>query len=148
MKPLEVQRNTLSEQLQEDNFHLPTLLEQLADDAEEKPMEEELERIAARVARLGPINLAAIDEYKTESERKNYLDAQDSELRDALDTLENAIKRIDRETRTRFRETFDQVNAGLQDLFPKVFGGGLPGTGRRGFAGYRHCHYGAPAGQA
>ncbi|GAB3106321.1 chromosome segregation protein SMC [Aestuariicella hydrocarbonica] len=120
----EVQRRTLQQQLEEDKFHLPTLLEQLPDDADEAPMEEELEKIAARVTRLGPINLAAIDEYKTEAERKNYLDAQNAELQDALETLENAIKKIDRETRTRFKETFDQVNSGLQELFPKVFGGG------------------------
>ncbi len=120
----EVQRRTVEEQLTEDQFHLPTLLENLPDDASERPMEEELERLAARISRLGPINLAAIDEYKTESERKNYLDQQNDDLREALDTLENAIRRIDRETRTRFKETFEQVNKGLQELFPKVFGGG------------------------
>ncbi len=121
---LQVQRNTLQEQLSADNFHLPTLLEQLPEDAGEQPMEEELERIGNRISRLGPINLAAIEEYKIESERKNYLDAQDADLREALETLENAIRKIDRETRTRFKETFDQVNKGLQELFPKVFGGG------------------------
>src|SRR5690625_7309932 len=87
-------------------------------------MEAELANIAARIARLGPINLAAIDEYKVESERKQYLDAQDADLNEALQTLDNAIKRIDRETRTRFKETFDTVNQSLQELFPKVFGGG------------------------
>ncbi len=120
----EVQRRTLEQQLTEDNFHLPTLLEQLEEGAQEGPMEEELERLASRITRLGPINLAAIDEYKTESERKNYLDQQNDDLREALETLENAIRKIDRETRTRFKETFDQVNTGLQELFPKVFGGG------------------------
>ncbi len=121
---LEVQRNNLQEHLQEDNFELEQLLQELPEDAEESPMEAQLESIANRVARLGPINLAAIDEYKTESERKNYLDSQNDDLVDALDTLENAIKKIDRETRTRFKETFDQVNSGLQELFPRVFGGG------------------------
>ncbi|MEC8427336.1 MAG: chromosome segregation protein SMC, partial [Pseudomonadota bacterium] len=120
----EVQRKSLQDQLEEDNFHLPTLLEQLPEDAAEQPMEDELEKIANRITRLGPINLAAIDEYKTESERKTYLDTQNDDLIDALETLENAIKKIDRETRTRFKETFDQVNSGLQELFPKVFGGG------------------------
>ncbi|MYM62104.1 chromosome segregation protein SMC [Pseudomaricurvus sp. HS19] len=121
---LEVQRSTLQEQLEEENFRLEQLLEELAVDADQRAMESELEQLAGRIARLGPINLAAIDEYKLESERKNYLDAQNSELEDALETLENAIRRIDRETRTRFKETFDQVNSGLQELFPKVFGGG------------------------
>ena len=82
------------------------------------------ERMAARIARLGPINLAAIDEYQQQSERKRYLDAQDADLVEALDTLENVIRKIDKETRNRFKDTFDQINAGLQALFPKVFGGG------------------------
>ncbi len=123
-RELEVQRDGLQKQIQDEAFELLELLQNLAEDAEERPMEEELERIGNRITRLGPINLAAIDEYKTESERKNYLDAQNEDLLDALETLENAIKKIDRETRTRFKETYDQVNSGLQELFPKVFGGG------------------------
>jgi chromosome segregation protein len=120
----EVQRKGLAEQLAEESFDLATLLDNLADDAERAPLETELEQLAARISRLGAINLAAIDEYQTESERKQYLDAQNEDLIEALETLENAIKKIDRETRTRFKETFDQVNSGLQELFPKVFGGG------------------------
>lgn len=124
LQTLAVQGKTIENQLLEDNLDLEDLLEQLDEDATEAPIIEEVERMAARISRLGPINLAAIEEYKIESERKNYLDTQDSDLRDALETLENAIKKIDRETRTRFKETFDTVNSGLQDLFPKVFGGG------------------------
>ncbi|HTF95695.1 MAG TPA: chromosome segregation protein SMC [Cellvibrio sp.] len=120
----EVQRATIVEQLQEEELNLENILAEMPEGTEVKPLEEELEAIAGRIARLGPINLAAIDEYKTESERKNYLDAQNADLLEALETLENAIKRIDRETRTRFKETFDQVNKSLQELFPKVFGGG------------------------
>jgi chromosome segregation protein len=120
----EVQRAGLAQQLEEDEFDLAQLLAELPEDAELGPMETELANIGARIARLGPINLAAIDEYKVESERKQYLDAQDADLNEALQTLENAIKRIDRETRTRFKETFDTVNKSLQELFPKVFGGG------------------------
>lgn len=120
----EVQRAGLAQQLEEDEFDLEELLAELPEDAELGPMEAELANIAARIARLGPINLAAIDEYKVESERKQYLDAQDADLNEALQTLDNAIKRIDRETRTRFKETFDTVNQSLQELFPKVFGGG------------------------
>ncbi len=120
----DVQRAGIAQQLQEDEQDLEALLVELPENSEIKPIEEELEALAGRISRLGPINLAAIDEYKTESERKNYLDAQDADLREALETLENAIKRIDRETRTRFKETFDQVNKSLQELFPKVFGGG------------------------
>ena len=120
----EVQRAGIVEQLQEEELNLEIILAEMPAGSEIKPLEEELEAMAGRIARLGPINLAAIDEYKTESERKNYLDAQNADLMEALETLENAIKRIDRETRTRFKETFDQVNKSLQELFPKVFGGG------------------------
>lgn len=119
-----VERKNLEQRLLEDNFDVDELVANLPDDIEEQGVEQELEKMAARISRLGPINLAAIEEYKIESERKNYLDSQDEDLRDALETLENAIKKIDRETRTRFKETFDQVNTGLQELFPKVFGGG------------------------
>ena len=120
----EDQRNAIVEQLEEEELNLQTILAEIPEGTEIKPIEEELEAIAGRITRLGPINLAAIDEYKTESERKNYLDAQNADLHEALETLENAIRRIDRETRTRFKETFDQVNKSLQELFPKVFGGG------------------------
>ncbi len=124
LQTLAVQGRAIEQQLIEDNLDLQVLLKQLQDGAAQAPIEDELEKLASRIARLGPINLAAIDEYKIESERKNYLDTQDADLREALETLEGAIKKIDRETRTRFKETFDKVNSGLQELFPKVFGGG------------------------
>lgn len=117
-------RESLQEQIAEDQFDLPTVLDNLPEDATEKQWQEDLEKVSARISRLGPINLAAIDEYQAQSERKTYLDAQDADLREALETLENAIRKIDRETRTLFRDTFDRVNKGLQELFPKVFGGG------------------------
>ena len=115
---------TIEEQIAEKEADLPTLLESLADDAELVDWEEQLQLIGNRIQRLGPINLAAIDEYKIESERKDYLDQQNAELEEALTTLQNAIQKIDRETRTRFKETFDLVNGHLQALFPKLFGGG------------------------
>lgn len=121
---VQVQRETIAKQLLEDGVELEESLAQLPEDATEAPFENELEQIHNRITRLGAINLAAIDEYKVESERKHYLDAQNSDLQDALETLENAIIKIDKETRTRFKETFDQVNSGIQELFPKVFGGG------------------------
>ena len=115
---------TIEEQIADKEADLPTLLESLADDAELVDWEEQLQLIGNRIQRLGPINLAAIDEYKIESERKDYLDQQNAELEEALTTLQNAIQKIDRETRTRFKETFDLVNGHLQALFPKLFGGG------------------------
>ncbi|WP_438950849.1 chromosome segregation protein SMC [Porticoccus sp.] len=115
---------TIVEQIGEHRFQLDSLLAALPEDAGPSRWEGELERVANRIQRLGPINLAAVDEYKVESERKTYLDAQNAELEEALQTLENAIRKIDRETRTRFRETFDRINGSLQELFPKLFGGG------------------------
>ncbi|MDB3989514.1 chromosome segregation protein SMC, partial [Pseudomonadales bacterium] len=121
---LEVRRTTIKEQLEEDGEALDDVLSAMPEDAEESIWEENLTRIGNRIQRLGAINLAAIDEFKVQSERKVYLDAQNEDLEKALQTLENAIRRIDIETRTRFKETFDKVNNKLQQLFPKIFGGG------------------------
>jgi chromosome segregation protein len=119
-----VRRRTLQEQLIESQFDLDAVLANLPEGATESEWVEQFESVGRKVARLGPINLAAIDEYKIQSERKHYLDAQNNDLVEALTTLENAIRRIDKETRSRFQTTFDQVNQGLGELFPKVFGGG------------------------
>ena len=119
-----VRRSTVQEQLAEMQFDLQTVLNNLPEEADEKLWSSELEQIAARISRLGQINLAAIDEYQTQAERKEYLDRQNEDLDDALRTLENAIRKIDRETRTRFKEYFDRINKGVQELFPMVFGGG------------------------
>ena len=121
---LRVRREGIAEQLSQTNFELEALLEQLDDSADIGLWEEKLEKVRRRIDRLGPINLAAIDEFKEQSERKEYLDSQLADLNEALATLEGAIRKIDRETRTRFRETYDEVNEGFQRLFPKLFGGG------------------------
>lgn len=121
---LTVRRRTLEEQLVEDNQDLQALLAGLPEGISEPEWQASLHQVANRIQQLGAINLAAIDEFRTQSERKVYLDAQNEDLVEALTTLENAIRKIDRETRARFQETFDRVNEGLQGLFPKVFGGG------------------------
>ena len=117
-------RGAIEEQIMAQEGELHTLLESLAEDADPVDWEEELQLVSNRIQRLGPINLAAIDEFSAESERKSYLDRQNDELEDALSTLQDAIKKIDRETRARFKETFDTVNLHMQTLFPKLFGGG------------------------
>jgi chromosome segregation protein len=86
--------------------------------------ETELARIETRVERLGPINLVALDEYQKELERKAELDHQHAELTEALGTLEDAIRKIDRETRSLFRNTFDAINQSFGEIFPQLFGGG------------------------
>ncbi|MCO6411982.1 MAG: chromosome segregation protein SMC [Thiogranum sp.] len=119
-----VRGETLLEQIAESGFELASLVEELAEDASIEAWEAEAEQLAGRIQRLGPINLAAIEEYEEQSERKKYLDAQHEDVTNALETLENAIRKIDRETRTRFKETYDKVNSGLQAMFPRLFGGG------------------------
>ena len=119
-----IRAKTLKEQLDQTGLELDTLLESLAEDATEEVWKDKVETLERKIQRLGPINLAAIDEYAEQSERKEYLDKQYVDIMSALETLENAIRKIDKETRTRFKETFDKVNKGLQRLFPRVFGGG------------------------
>ena len=121
---LMVQRDSHLQVLGELELNLKEVLENLAPDALESRWQQELEAIQARIKRLGAINLAAIEEYDQQYERKSYLDAQHQELTAALETLDQAIRRIDKETRLRFKATFEKVNTGLQALFPKVFGGG------------------------
>ena len=121
---LAANRDHLLAQLDATRIGLQEALRDLPDDAAEAQWEEALAGIAKRIARLGSINLAAIDEYQAQSERKQYLDAQHQDLEAALATLENAIRRIDRDTRARFKDTFNRVNDNLKELFPKVFGGG------------------------
>jgi len=100
------------------------LLGAVPEEAELAHYQGELERLEDRIRRLEPVNLAAIEEAEVEAERKSYLDQQHQDLVDALETLEKAIARIDRDTRTRFRETFESINKNLELLFPRLFGGG------------------------
>ena len=119
-----VQENNLLEQLAATGLGVEQVRADMPEDASEAAWSELLDRIARRIQRLGAINLAAIEEYESESERKIYLDAQAEDLEQALDTLLGAIRTIDKETRTRFKQTFESVNKSLGELFPKVFGGG------------------------
>lgn len=86
--------------------------------------QEKLELLNKNINKLGMVNLAAIEEFTLESERKNYLDLQLQDLTNALETLRNAIAKIDLETRKKFKLTFDEINTNFQTLFPILFGGG------------------------
>jgi chromosome segregation protein len=121
---VELQQHQYVREVEENHADIIEVLSELGSEETVEALTEELSLLADRIQRLGPINLAAIDEYEEQSVRKNYLDEQDAELTEALDTLSAAIRKIDKETRTRFKETYDRVNAGLQELFPKIFGGG------------------------
>jgi chromosome segregation protein len=123
-REMRVRREGIADQLAQTGFEYETLLDEIDDAADIESWEEKLEKVRRRIDRLGPINLAAIDEFKEQSERKDYLDAQLLDLNSALATLEGAIRKIDKETKSRFRDTFTNVNEGFKKLFPKLFGGG------------------------
>jgi chromosome segregation protein len=119
-----VRHEGVAEQLAATNFEFAVLMAQIAEDATVESWESQLEDTKGKIERLGQVNLAAIGEFKETSERKEYLDRQCKDLTDALETLESAMRKIDRETRTRFQDTFDRVNTGLKEKFPRLFGGG------------------------
>ena len=88
------------------------------------PLQGEITRLTNAIAELGAINMAALEELTATQERKQFLDSQASDLSAALETLENAIRRIDRETRELLQATFDAVNRHFGEMFPALFGGG------------------------
>lgn len=120
---IEVRCQTIQEQFGE-TANIEQVLQTVPPEATEPLWAESLEDVTKRIERLGAINMAAIEEYQSESERKLYLDSQNNDLTEALETLEDAIRKIDKETRERFKETFDKVNTQFQTLFPILFGGG------------------------
>ncbi len=119
-----VRCQTVEEQLREAGHERDVLLADLPDDAKVTDWEERARKLDNRIQRLGAINLAAIEEFKEQSERLDYLDSQHADVSESLETLESAIRKIDKETRLRFKETYDKVNAGIKEMFPKLFGGG------------------------
>ena len=121
---LQLRAEQLAEAITASGLELEPLLAELAENADASQWRTQLVEIGQKIVRLEPVNLAAIQEHAEQSERKTYLDNQLTDLVSAMETLEAAIKKIDRETRQRFKETFDRVNAGVQELFPRLFGGG------------------------
>ena len=119
-----VRRESLAEQFEQTRCELAVVMAALAADAVIGDWETRLGEVRADIERLGPVNLAAIDELQQQSERKTYLDRQYADVNDALKTLEDAMKRMDKETRARFEDTFNRINAGLKEKFPRLFGGG------------------------
>ena len=119
-----VRREALAEQFAETRFDLAEVQQSLAPEANVPDWEQSLAQVRVDLEKLGQVNLAAIDELKEQTERKEYLDRQFADLTSALDTLDQAMRRIDKETRTRFEETFERINAGMKEKFPRLFGGG------------------------
>jgi chromosome segregation protein len=119
-----VRRESIAEQFATTHYTLEEIQLGLAGDASVPVWEENLESVRADIEKLGQVNLAAIDELKEQTERKDYLDRQFTDLTEALSTLEQAMHRIDKETRSRFEDTFNRINTGMQEKFPRLFGGG------------------------
>ena len=87
-------------------------------------LQSEIDRLQREIQALGPVNMAALDELTAATERKSFLDAQSADLTEAMNTLEDAIRKIDAETRALLDETFNSVNLHFGKMFPELFGGG------------------------
>ena len=120
----EVRRQTVQEQFEELGADPSRVLETLPEEADEKTWQQRVGELAEEIARLGAVNLTAMEEYLVQEERMAFLDQQNQDLSESLASLREAIEKIDKECRTRFKDTFDLINAGLQRMFPKLFGGG------------------------
>ncbi len=119
-----VRREALFEQFSATHLELPEVQQGLVGEATVAQWEQNLAELRAGIEKLGQVNLAAIEELTEQTERKEYLDRQFADLTSALETLEEAMRRIDKETRTRFEETFEKINSGMKEKFPRLFGGG------------------------
>ena len=110
--------------LAEANADEAALAPRLEEGVRAATLQGEITRLAGQIAELGAVNLAALEELQAATERRSYLQAQSTDLNAAITTLEDAIRRIDRETRELLQQTFDKVNEQFGALFPKLFGGG------------------------
>ena len=119
-----VRQQSVNEQLNEINADAEEVIKTLPEDADEPVWKRKVDELTGQIERLGTINLTAIEEFQAQSERMKFLDEQHADLTEALNTLDQAISKIDKESKLRFQETFDKINTGLQDKFPRLFGGG------------------------
>lgn len=120
----EVRRQTVDEQFAELELDVATALQALPEEANEDVWQKRVNELSAEINALGAVNLMAKQEYDEQSERMKVLDEQYQDLVESQTTLQQAIEKIDRECRARFKETFERVNQGMQRMFPKLFGGG------------------------
>lgn len=112
------------EQLQAAGVDEAELQAKLTPDMKPSYLQGEVTRLNNAISALGPVNMAALDELAAATQRKEFLDAQSADLNNAINTLEDAIHKIDQETRALLQGTFDEVNRHFGDLFPRLFGGG------------------------
>ena len=123
-KANEIRRQTLEEQLEATEFSPIALLSELPEYADEASWQAQIEAVERKLEKVGSVNMAALEEFEEQAERQKYLDEQATDLNTALNSLENAIKTIDKETKSRFKETINTINGFLQEMFPRLFGGG------------------------
>ena len=118
------QRNSLKDNAEIPIMEIEEAIQKKTPDETVDALEKNIDRVQKRIDSLGAINLAAIDELRDQEERKLYLDNQYNDLSKSVQTLENAISKIDQETKSKFKEIFDQINNNLNNFFTKIFGGG------------------------
>ena len=118
------QRNSLKDNAEIPIIEIEEAIQKKTPDETLDALEKNIDRVQKRIDSLGAINLAAIDELRDQEERKLYLDNQYNDLSKSVQTLENAISKIDQETKSKFKEIFDQINNNLNNFFTKIFGGG------------------------
>ena len=129
---LQVRSKTLEEQLQEQGFELKKLLSEIPmPNRDISECETQLAETIQRIEHMGAVNLAALEEQQVILEREKYLELQHKDLTEALETLQIAIQKMDKETRIRFKETFDKINQNFTTLFPRLFSGGIASLQRQ-----------------
>lgn len=119
-----IEEQLIKEQFIPDQEKINHILRQLPQDANTDNWQQHMESLADKIQRLGSINLAAINEFAQLSERSSYLENQNEDLRKALNTLKNAVQKIDKETEERFKKTFNKLNGNLKEKFSQLFSGG------------------------
>ncbi len=124
LQAAQLNEEQFQQRLVEANADEAALLVDLTPNLRESSLQGEITRLGNQIEALGPVNLAALEELTASRERKGYLDSQSGDLLEAINTLEDAIRRIDRETRDQLQETYDTVNRHFGTLFPQLFGGG------------------------
>ena len=118
------QRNSLKENSEIPLSEIEEVIKNMREYKDIEDVEKIISKLQQKINSLGAINLAAIDELKEQQERKTYLDNQYNDLSESIKTLDNAIKKIDNETKSKFKEIFDNINDNLNTFFTKIFGGG------------------------
>ena len=125
LKTYEINLDNANKQIQDSGIEMGDIDLDKYKEMDINNLQDELAKIQSKIIRLGAINLAAPDEIAEESKRKEELDIQYDDLTQALDKLSSAIKTIDNETKSMFKDSFDSVNARIKEVFPKLFGGGF-----------------------